>query len=125
MIEIEHAYPRGEARRVLSAFVACLTRGGSVPVIQPDLGTDVVVSYERDGRNLPPDRLALLRMTADDYTAMVNERIAKERRAPKIGDLAPDFTIERLSPSGQRTGETFTLSRLQGTPVGLIFGSYT
>jgi hypothetical protein len=92
---------------------------------EPDLGTDVVVAYERDGKNLPPERLAQLRMTADEYTAMVAERVAKERRAPKIGDAAPDFTIERLSPEGQRTGETFTLSSLKGTPVGLVFGSYT
>ena len=44
---------------------------------------------------------------------------------PKIGDPAPDFTVERLSPDGTRTGEMFTLSALKGTPVGLIFGSYT
>jgi len=86
---------------------------------------DVQVSYELDGNKLPPERLAMLRMTADEYTAMVAERVDKERRAPKIGDPAPDFTIEMLSPEGVRTGETFTLSALKGQPVGLIFGSYT
>jgi hypothetical protein len=85
----------------------------------------IEVSYEIDGTKLPPERLAQLRMTADEYTAMVAERVEKERRAPRIGDAAPDFTIERLSPEGTRTGEMFTLSALKGTPVGLIFGSYT
>ena len=92
---------------------------------EPDLGTDVVVAYERDGNKIPPERLAQLRMTADQYTAMVAERVEKERRAPKIGDLAPDFSVERLSSVGARTGERFTLSSLKGRPVGLIFGSYT
>tara|TARA_R110002111_G_scaffold212158_1_gene275441 strand:- start:99 stop:380 length:282 start_codon:yes stop_codon:yes gene_type:complete len=86
---------------------------------------DVQVSYELDGNKIPPERLALLRMTAAEYTAMVAERVEKERRVPKIGDPAPDFTVERLSPDGTRTGEMFTLSALKGTPVGLIFGSYT
>jgi hypothetical protein len=53
------------------------------------------------------------------------ERLEKDRASPQVGDIAPDFTLELLSPAGKRTGETLTLSDLRGKPVGLIFGSYT
>ena len=39
--------------------------------------------------------------------------------------MAPDFELERLSPEGRRTGQTFRLSSGRGRPVGLVFGSYT
>jgi hypothetical protein len=51
--------------------------------------------------------------------------IARDQRTPAAGTPAPDFEIERLSGKGQRTGRSFRLSSRRGTPVGLIFGSYT
>ena len=84
-----------------------------------------VVSYTADVSTIPPERLAKLRMTPDDYMAMRAERVERERGAPAIGSQAPDFTLERLAADGSRTGETFTLSSLKGHPVGLVFGSYT
>ncbi len=53
------------------------------------------------------------------------ERIERDKDSPRIGDQAPEFELERLSPAGMRTGETLRLSSLRGRPVGLIFGSFT
>ncbi|MBT5241516.1 MAG: redoxin domain-containing protein [Rhodospirillaceae bacterium] len=57
-----------------------------------------------------------------------NRNVEKDKLdsiAPKVGDPAPDFSAERLSQDGARTGETVTLSSLLDKPVGLLFGSYT
>ena len=44
-----------------------------------------------------------------------------DAKAPKVGDVAPDFTLSDIS--GQ---ETITLSDFRGKrPVALVFGSYT
>jgi hypothetical protein len=48
-----------------------------------------------------------------------------DKRAPRVGKSAPDFEVERLSPTGSRTGEMFRLSSLRGAAVALVFGSYT
>ena len=53
------------------------------------------------------------------------ERIERDKDSPRIGDQAPEFELELLSPVGIRTGETLGLSALRGRPVGLIFGSFT
>ncbi len=53
------------------------------------------------------------------------ERIERDKDSPRIGDQAPEFELELLSPAGIRTGETLGLSSLRGRPVGLIFGSFT
>jgi hypothetical protein len=75
--------------------------------------------------DLPEDRWDSLMMTRPEYELMVQERSERDKRAPKVGELAPDFEIERLSSKGQRTGEMFRLSQALGRPIGLIFGSYT
>jgi len=49
----------------------------------------------------------------------------EDLKSPQIGDEAPEFELELLSATGQRTGDTVTLSSLRGKPAGLIFGSYT
>jgi hypothetical protein len=64
-------------------------------------------------------------LSREEYIAMRTARVERERVAPKVGDMAPDFEIERLSADGKRTGETFQLSETRGRPVALIFGSYT
>lgn len=44
-----------------------------------------------------------------------------DRQAPKVGDLAPDFTLTDSSGI-----DTVTLSQFWGMkPVALVFGSYT
>lgn len=52
-------------------------------------------------------------------------RIERDKNSPRIGDEAPEFELERLSPAGMRTGDRLRLSALRGKPVGLIFGSFT
>ncbi len=53
------------------------------------------------------------------------DRIERDKDSPRIGDEAPEFELELLSPAGMRTGERLKLSALRGRPVGLIFGSFT
>ena len=44
-----------------------------------------------------------------------------DRKAPKAGDLAPDFTLASVNGT-----ETVTLSQFRGVkPVVLVFGSFT
>ena len=44
-----------------------------------------------------------------------------DTQAPKVGDLAPDFTLSDISGTG-----SVTLSDFRGKkPVALVFGSYT
>lgn len=44
-----------------------------------------------------------------------------DRKAPKAGDMAPDFTLFDVTGT-----ESVTLSDLRGKkPVALVFGSYT
>lgn len=78
--------------------------------------------------SLPPERLKKMRLTGEtreQYEAMVQERSLRDQTAPKAGELAPDFEIERLTPAGKRTGEIFHLLSTRGRPVALVFGSYT
>ena len=86
---------------------------------------DVHVAYPADWRTIPPEKWAGMMMTPDEYNAMRETRLNRERIAPRIGQPAPDFSLERLAKDGSRTGEAFTLSSVKGRPVGLIFGSYT
>ena len=85
---------------------------------------DLVITYP------PPETLdeadfERMMLTREAYTAMREARIARERHAPKVGELAPDFRIARLSADGTHGGEPFQLSHTRGRPVALIFGSYT
>jgi len=61
----------------------------------------------------------------DQLEAHITRMREREKRAPSVGDPAPDFTLERLSESGEATGEGVRLSGLRGRPVALVFGSYT
>ena len=92
---------------------------------QIDPQDDVQIAYPADWRTIPPEKWANMMMTPEQYNAMRDARVARERKAPRVGAPAPGFTLERLAADGSRTGETFTLSSVKGRPVGLIFGSYT
>ena len=63
--------------------------------------------------------------TRNSMRAGYERRLEADKKAPQPGDVAPDFTLERLSAAGTRTGESLSLSSLRGKPVGLIFGSFT
>lgn len=79
--------------------------------------------------DLGPDRWDALMMSRAEYKAMVQERAERDKLAPKVGEQAPDFEIERLTSAGRRSGEMFRLStqlaEAPGRPIGLVFGSYT
>ncbi len=81
------------------------------------------ISYPEDWREIPAERWAKMLMTPSEYTAMRAERLAREAKAPRVGEPAPDFEVERLGPDGKRTGDMFRLSQTKGRPVGLVFGS--
>jgi hypothetical protein len=78
---------------------------------------------------LSPERWEKIGYTRErfvaEYEADVRERARRDRKAPRVGDPAPDFTVERLTPDGTRSVEMFSLSSTRGAPVGLVFGSYT
>ncbi len=63
--------------------------------------------------------------TRDGMRERYFERLEGDKHAPQVGDVAPDFELELLDATGQRTDDRVTLSGLRGKPVGLIFGSYT
>jgi hypothetical protein len=65
-------------------------------------------------------------MTRDQLRAFIEKRVIRDREnAPKVGEAAPDFEIERLDERGGRTGNMLRLSSHFGSPIGLVFGSYT
>jgi hypothetical protein len=53
------------------------------------------------------------------------DRMERDKNSPQVGEEAPDFRLELLSATGQRSDDYRSLSSLRGKPVGLIFGSYT
>jgi hypothetical protein len=71
------------------------------------------------------DELEFRGWTREGMRAGYERRLEEDKKSPQVGDLAPDFELERLSPTGARTGDRVTLSALRGKPVGLVFGSYT
>lgn len=79
--------------------------------------------------SLPPERWEKLNLAREqyleDYESMVRERAMRDHSAPKVGEPAPDFEIQRLTPGGKQTGEMLRLSSTRGKPVALLFGSYT
>lgn len=64
-------------------------------------------------------------MTPESLRAFMEQRVLRDERSPKVGEDAPDLELELLTDTGGRTGEMVTLSSYFGTPVALIFGSYT
>ena len=65
-------------------------------------------------------------MTRDELRTLIEGRVTRDKEiSPKVGDDAPDFEVEVLDGQGKRTGEMIQLSSQFGTPIGLIFGSYT
>ena len=64
-------------------------------------------------------------MTEDEFDRMMAEEKGRVSLVPQVGDVAPNFTAERLGEGHRRTGEFVTLSKLRGRPVALAFGSYT
>ena len=64
-------------------------------------------------------------ISKEEWVHYLQERIRCDLGAPKEGQPAPDFTVERLDAKGKRTSEMVTLSTLFDKSVALLFGSYT
>ena len=64
-------------------------------------------------------------ISKEEWVEYVQGRIRRDIGAPKTGDIAPDFGVEKLDADGKRSGEIFNLSSLFGKPIALLFGSYT
>ena len=69
--------------------------------------------------------LSISDMTPEAFDAMMAEHQARNANVPEVGDAAPDFRIERITPDRKRTGDFVELSSLRGKSVALLFGSYT
>ncbi len=76
-------------------------------------------------RNISDEELEFRGWTREGARADLAKRLRDDERSPQVGDLAPDFELERLANTGARAGQLLKLSALRGKPVGLIFGSYT
>ena len=64
--------------------------------------------------------------TRDQLRSFIEKRVIRDReKSRKVGDDAPEFELEKLDDHGKRTGKMMRLSSNFGTPIGLIFGSYT
>ena len=64
-------------------------------------------------------------LSKDEFDAMQAANKARQCRVPKVGEVAPDFELERLTRGRKRTGKYVRLSSLRGRSVALAFGSYT
>lgn len=95
-----------------------------------DDGTSLV-QWAMRGETLTPEQRRQMwleispEMTAEAFDALREDQQSRQARAPKVGALAPDFELDVLDRARRRTGETVRLSALAGTPVALVFGSYT
>ena len=74
---------------------------------------------------LPDEAFEKLGISREGLREVQRQQALREEQAPAIGDPAPAFRIERLTPTGQRTGTHFELASARGRPVALVFGSYT
>lgn len=75
--------------------------------------------------DIPPEVWERLHISREEFEAHRAARMKREEKLPAVGAPAPDFTAEKLSSDGKRTGEMMALSSLQGMPVALVFGNYT
>lgn len=69
--------------------------------------------------------LSISDITEDEFDDYQVWRRDRQSRVPQPGSAAPDFELDGLGKDGKRSGERVRLSALKGTPVALVFGSYT
>lgn len=82
--------------------------------------------FENVVQNASQEWLDTRGKTRDQLRKFIEARVVRDQqKSPKIGQPAPDFTLERLDERGNRTGEMAQLSNYFGKPIGLVFGSYT
>lgn len=75
--------------------------------------------------DLTPEQWEQIGLTHEEFKKQIAQAQEREKIAPGVGNLAPDFSLKRLSKEGKLTEEYVRLSDLRGRPVALVFGSYT
>ena len=78
-----------------------------------------------DPDQIPEEMWKRMNISKEEFKAIRDQMVEREKTAPAVGSPAPDFDVERLSPQGERTDQSVRLSDHFDRPVGLIFGSYT
>jgi hypothetical protein len=75
--------------------------------------------------NLTEEQWEQMGLTPEEFRENVARMEEREKTAPVVGDMAPEFEIKRLGKGGKPTGGRVRLSDFRGKPVALVFGSYT
>ena len=74
---------------------------------------------------IPDEQFEKMGINREDLGKLQEAMQNREKNAPKVGELAQDFELKRLSPEGKLTEERVKLSSLRGQTVALVFASYT
>jgi hypothetical protein len=83
------------------------------------ISADEFIASEKFFKHIDQDENGTL--TLAEFNAMWKREGARKDDAPKVGDVAPTFTLSRLDGT-----EKFDLAEFKGDkPVLLLFGSYT
>ncbi len=70
--------------------------------------------------------LEVIELPPDEFMQqLAAERAPIEAAAPKAGEAAPDFSVQRLAADGTLTGEHVNLADYRGRPLALLLGNYT
>ena len=99
--------------------------GSSPSSSGPDMALNLPQVIEDRIMSITEAELELRGWTREGMRRRNLDRMKRDLRSPQVGEEAPDFELELLNATGERTGELMALSSLRDTPVGLIFGSYT
>jgi hypothetical protein len=89
------------------------------------LADEIPQIFEDRIARITDEELEFRGWTRESMRQRYMDRIERDKQSPQVGEEAPDFELELLDATGQRTDDRVTLSSLRGKPVGLIFGSYT
>jgi hypothetical protein len=96
-------------------------------VSTPDLSLE---QRAMQGAQMTPEErkkmwLAISDITEAEFDALQAAQKTRQAKVPQAATTAPDFEADVLTRDHKRTGEKVRLGALRGTPVGLVFGSYT
>ena len=81
--------------------------------------------FEDGLQKISDEYLKVRGMSRQDLREHMERRVLRDANSPQVGETAPEFELEILSPQGKRAGETLKLSSFWQKLLGLIFGSYT
>ncbi len=78
-----------------------------------------------DPDKIPDHVWKQMNITREQFAEVQRHMAEREKKAPPVGSIAPDFSLRRLTPDGKPTDARARLSEYRGRPVALVFGSYT